>query len=210
YAFLVHGLLNLHDATGDKKWLDEAKALADAMLKWYADEKRGGFYYTAHDHEKLFARAKESYDGAQPSGNGAAARDLLRLGRTTGEAKYTDLGVKTIKAFAGVLKASPSSVPGLARALDEHLDATPASPGREPGVVGKADAPKSPRESADVVKAGLKTEPPAKDGSRSRSEEHTSELQSRGHLVCRLLLAKKYCGRYRDCERKARQRARAG
>src|SRR5690625_6190450 len=25
-----------------------------------------------------------------------------------------------------------------------------------------------------------------------RSEEHTSELQSRGHLVCRLLLEKKY------------------
>src|SRR5207253_7991020 len=27
--------------------------------------------------------------------------------------------------------------------------------------------------------------------SRDRSEEHTSELQSRGHLVCRLLLEKK-------------------
>src|SRR5439155_18334765 len=27
--------------------------------------------------------------------------------------------------------------------------------------------------------------------SRGRSEEHTSELQSRGHLVCRLLLEKK-------------------
>src|SRR5437660_4614909 len=27
--------------------------------------------------------------------------------------------------------------------------------------------------------------------SRTRSEEHTSELQSRGHLVCRLLLEKK-------------------
>src|SRR6266508_6217363 len=27
--------------------------------------------------------------------------------------------------------------------------------------------------------------------SRLRSEEHTSELQSRGHLVCRLLLEKK-------------------
>src|SRR5690625_5637470 len=26
-----------------------------------------------------------------------------------------------------------------------------------------------------------------------RSEEHTSELQSRGHLVCRLLLDKKKC-----------------
>src|SRR5690625_7102664 len=29
------------------------------------------------------------------------------------------------------------------------------------------------------------------DGAADRSEEHTSELQSRGHLVCRLLLEKK-------------------
>src|SRR5437870_12624174 len=28
-------------------------------------------------------------------------------------------------------------------------------------------------------------------GEQARSEEHTSELQSRGHLVCRLLLEKK-------------------
>src|SRR5437660_3551114 len=32
---------------------------------------------------------------------------------------------------------------------------------------------------------------PSYDCSRNRSEEHTSELQSRGHLVCRLLLEKK-------------------
>src|SRR5690625_7374571 len=29
------------------------------------------------------------------------------------------------------------------------------------------------------------------DSEKGRSEEHTSELQSRGHLVCRLLLEKK-------------------
>src|SRR5690606_41282618 len=33
--------------------------------------------------------------------------------------------------------------------------------------------------------------------SRSRSEEHTSELQSRENLVCRLLLEKKNMNRYR-------------
>src|SRR5690625_6775965 len=32
---------------------------------------------------------------------------------------------------------------------------------------------------------------PGGQGPRRRSEEHTSELQSRGHLVCRLLLEKK-------------------
>src|SRR5439155_6278677 len=165
YAFLVHGLLNLHDATGDKKWLDEAKALADAMLKWYADERRGGFYYTAHDHEKLFARSKESYDGAQPSGNGVAARDLLRLGRKTGDAKFTDFGLKTVRAFAGVLKGSPGAVPGLARVLDEHLDATGKDAIDTTPVA--AEPPANPRESADVVKAELKADAPAKDGSRS-------------------------------------------
>src|SRR5207253_2996015 len=35
----------------------------------------------------------------------------------------------------------------------------------------------------------------------SRSEEHTSELQSRGHLVCRLLLEKKKSVRHRAIRR---------
>src|SRR5437870_9638245 len=41
---------------------------------------------------------------------------------------------------------------------------------------------------------GAQTAPatwPAAYSSAVRSEEHTSELQSRGHLVCRLLLEKK-------------------
>src|SRR5437870_11493789 len=44
-----------------------------------------------------------------------------------------------------------------------------------------------------VTLAEVKAEPSLKDMilARQRSEEHTSELQSRGHLVCRLLLEKK-------------------
>src|SRR5690625_6802840 len=41
---------------------------------------------------------------------------------------------------------------------------------------------RSPIESIDAI---------ANAGTLMRSEEHTSELQSRGHLVCRLLLEKK-------------------
>src|SRR5690625_6586749 len=41
------------------------------------------------------------------------------------------------------------------------------------------------RATAEMIKTGH-----PKCSSKSRSEEHTSELQSRGHLVCRLLLAK--------------------
>src|SRR5215510_15641431 len=41
---------------------------------------------------------------------------------------------------------------------------------------------------ARLLRATLDRRP---DRRRQRSEEHTSELQSRGHLVCRLLLEKK-------------------
>src|SRR3712207_7824874 len=47
------------------------------------------------------------------------------------------------------------------------------------------------------ARAGLPHHPPAAHGrdARNRSEEHTSELQSRQYLVCRLLLEKqKYLG----------------
>src|SRR5690625_6318656 len=44
--------------------------------------------------------------------------------------------------------------------------------------------PTIPKAIIDVVTCGITR-------SMQRSEEHTSELQSRGHLVCRLLLEKK-------------------
>src|SRR5690554_7651293 len=44
---------------------------------------------------------------------------------------------------------------------------------------------------ACILKGGMIAAAPMGDPNASRSEEHTSELQSRPHLVCRLLLEKK-------------------
>src|SRR5690625_3138607 len=46
-------------------------------------------------------------------------------------------------------------------------------------------------EEADVVMTLSGFQPALDDALSERSEEHTSELQSRGHLVCRLVLEKK-------------------
>ena len=123
YAFLVHGLLCLHDATRDKKWLDEARALTETMIKFHHDDKAGGFFYTSNDHEKLFARSKDQYDGAQPSGNSMAARNLVRLWVKTGDAKYKTLAEKTFKALALPLKSNPRGLTTLASAIGLYLDA---------------------------------------------------------------------------------------
>src|SRR5207253_3436726 len=47
------------------------------------------------------------------------------------------------------------------------------------------------RSGVPVASSRSVTRPPAIAPAPARSEEHTSELQSRGHLVCRLLLEKK-------------------
>src|SRR3989442_8163404 len=62
-------------------------------------------------------------------------------------------------------------------------------------ILNRGAAGASPRPSALEVGAvpnpRRRLEPPGAGTRRSRSEEHTSELQSRPHLVCRLLLEKK-------------------
>src|SRR5438552_12127272 len=56
----------------------------------------------------------------------------------------------------------------------------------------RAASPRSPRTHArDVTVVARDRDPGGGRLSRRRSEEHTSELQSPDHLVCRLLLEKK-------------------
>jgi uncharacterized protein YyaL (SSP411 family) len=131
YSFLAHGLLTLHTATKDKKWLDAARALTDTMVEFHGEPKRGGFYFTAHDHEKFFARSKEQYDGATPSGNSIAARNLVRLWQATGDAKYLKDAERTFRAFAGALQNNGPSLAAMAYALDDYLAATEKLPKAE-------------------------------------------------------------------------------
>jgi uncharacterized protein len=117
YAFLIDGMLCLHDATGESRWLEQASRLADSMVRLFRDDKAGGFFYTANDQQQLFARSKDRYDGVQPSGNSMSAQDLVRLWRKTHEQRYRDLAEGTLKAFAAALEANPTGLTGMARAL---------------------------------------------------------------------------------------------
>ena len=94
------------------------------MIKWHGDADRGGFYFTAHDHEKLFARGKDHYDGAQPSGNSMAARNLVRLCAKTKADEYKGAAEKTMRQFASVLRTQPQAAPLTAVALDGYLELT--------------------------------------------------------------------------------------
>jgi uncharacterized protein YyaL (SSP411 family) len=152
YAFLAHGLLRLHAATGDPARLAQARALTDRMLTDFADEKDGGFFYTADDHESLLARAKDPYDNVLPSGNSVAIRNLIALAAATGDSRYLDEAGKALDAFSPLVTQSPGSFPLMLVALGEYLDVRPPAKAVE-AVAGAPPLPGGSLGTADVLTA---------------------------------------------------------
>ncbi|MCL0043981.1 thioredoxin domain-containing protein [Dehalococcoidia bacterium] len=107
YAFLIDGLLALHEATLDPYWLKEAHSLADAMLDLFWDDNEQSLYDTGRDHEKLILRPQDVFDNATPSGGSVATDVLLRLGILTGNPKYTSHGTAMLRSLRTVIARVP-------------------------------------------------------------------------------------------------------
>jgi len=150
YAYLAHGLLALHDATGEKEWLTKARQVYGWQTAKFTAEG-GGYFNTPKDGEKLFARGKDSYDGAQPSANGVSLGNVLRLWKLTDDEGYRQRFEADLRRFAPSMKTEPTAVPQALAALDSALTlgALQDLPTR------LAETAKNPTSSADVVKVSL-------------------------------------------------------
>ena len=125
YAFFVEGLLELHAATGEARWLAEAVRLAEEQERRLGDPEGGGYFAGGAD-PRLLVRAKPAFDGAVASGNGIAAANAVELARRTGEAVHRRRAESTLRAFAAGMAEAPLAHVTLIRAL-ERLRALPES-----------------------------------------------------------------------------------
>jgi len=121
HAFLLEALIECLQSRWSSRDLRWACQLADALLDRVEDKDGGGFFFTSNDHEKLIQRPKPWFDEAIPSGNGVAARNLLRLGHLTGETRYIDAAERTLRAAFDTLQRNPASCAALLRALNDLL-----------------------------------------------------------------------------------------
>jgi hypothetical protein len=135
YANVAHGLLELHVATGDLRWLREANRLARLAVELFGDDEHGGFFLSAAGAEALVARTKELDDHPLPSGNSMLAHVLLRLGRIFGDDELERRAVSVLRLVRPALERAPSAFGWSLCALDLHL-----SPPRELAVVGPVDS----------------------------------------------------------------------
>jgi len=122
HAFLVQALLDLHEATLDPRWLEEAIRLAEETERRFADP-RGGWFTTSEDHERLMAREKPSHDGAEPSGASIALLDAIRLEAFTSDVRWRRMAEAALRWYGPALAERPASLTDMLLALDAFTDA---------------------------------------------------------------------------------------
>jgi uncharacterized protein len=121
YAFLANGLLDLYETDFDPAWLNKSIELTDEMLKKFYDAENGGLYMTGGDDPSVILRAKEEYDGAEPSGNSIATLLLLRLAEFTDRQDFRQAAEKTLGLFSSRMRSAPQIMPQMLCALDFYL-----------------------------------------------------------------------------------------
>ncbi len=133
YADVANGLYELHVATGELRWLEEANRLARLAVELFADDEHGGFFQAPVDGEQLVARKKDFDDHPSPSGNSMLAYVLLRLARIYGDDELERRAVSVFQLIGKTLVQAPSAFGWALVALDLHL-----APRRELAIVGPA------------------------------------------------------------------------
>jgi uncharacterized protein YyaL (SSP411 family) len=120
YAFLTQGLLDLYEAGFELRWLRLAVALAEKQRELFEDPGYGGFF-SAPPNPDLVIRAKEDYDGAEPSGNSIAILNLLRLARMLDRADFRQSAEKALETFANRILSMPAGLPQMLAACEFYL-----------------------------------------------------------------------------------------
>jgi uncharacterized protein YyaL (SSP411 family) len=121
YAMVTAALLELYAATFDRLWLDEARGLADDILRLFWEEGVGGFFDTGADHERLIVRPRNLYDNAVPCGSSVAVEVLLRLAALTGEERYERHALSALRPMTDLMSRHPTAFGRFLCALDFHL-----------------------------------------------------------------------------------------
>jgi uncharacterized protein YyaL (SSP411 family) len=122
YGDLAEGLLALHQATADGRWLELAGQLLDVVAEQFVDD--GQWHDTAADAEALVHRPFDPADGPTPAGVAAAAGAAVTYAALAGSTRHRDLGEAALASLARLVDKAPRAA-GWAAAVGEALLAGP-------------------------------------------------------------------------------------
>ncbi len=123
-------------ATGELRWLLEARRLALLAVELFGDDANGGFFLAPADGDERVARTKDLQDTPIPSGNAMLAWVLLRLARLWGDDDLEHRAVSVFRLVEPALRRAPGAFAWALCGLDLWF-----SPPREIAIVGPVESP---------------------------------------------------------------------
>jgi uncharacterized protein YyaL (SSP411 family) len=130
-ALLAGAYLTLYQVGGDVRWYGRAVELAEDAVARFHDDDLGGYFSTAADAEALYARPRDTWDNAQPSGNSVLAEVFASLAAFTGEPTWSDRAEEVVRLFQESARQHPVGYGYLLQVVERMV----AGP-RELAVVG--------------------------------------------------------------------------
>lgn len=110
HACCVQGLLDLYEADHDTDWLRLAVLLQETMEEEF--KAPGGGYFGGRANDPLVkVRMKDDHDGAEPSAQSVAAKNLVRLSRLLHRDDFSARAREVIASSSPVLDRIPHAMP---------------------------------------------------------------------------------------------------
>ena len=109
YAYLIWALTDLYMATFEERWIRQAESLLEKAVELFRDRESGAFFQSREEDMDLFARKKEIYDGALPSGNSVMAYNLVRLSKVLERPELEKMAGEILSSFSQILSSYPSA-----------------------------------------------------------------------------------------------------
>ena len=118
HAAVALGFLAVYELTFDRAWLDEARAIAEAIDRWFWDEQAGAFFDTARDGEPLITRPRDITDNAMPSGTSLSVELYLHLAELLDDRPLRERATAVLDALAEPMAQHPGAFGHLLGAAD--------------------------------------------------------------------------------------------
>ncbi len=135
YAFFVHGLVDLYQATFDPAWLTTARELVAKQDALFWDAARGDYFSTDGNDQTLLARRVEPFDNVVPAGRSVVARNALQLADLLLDKNLAEHAGQVLAGAPSLARKHPGAFAKLLAAADHALDDS-----KEVAVVGALDA----------------------------------------------------------------------
>ena len=150
YGALALAAVRLAAVNASPEWLARAQQLLDVIMEQF-DDDGGGFFDTAADAERLYARPQDPTDNATPSGLSTAVHALRLMAELTGEDRYAVRADQAAASAAELVRRAPRFAGWLlADAITQTSSRRPA----QVAIVGTDEAAR-----ADLVRVAYQLAP---------------------------------------------------